>query len=108
MRDSSDKKEKKGFDLNFSKEKPIIDYNYRVGANFLPPISQEAKKNLQQFTHLNIDKRQRLKPTKKTEDVDDKKMIHSFDPIHLSQPKYSDKYQNAKNANDIRHLLGGR
>lgn len=45
VRDSSEKKEKK-FDLHFSKERPIIDYNYGVGSKFLPPINAEAKKNL--------------------------------------------------------------
>lgn len=46
VRESSEKRDKRGFDLNFSKEKPIIDHNYRIGSNFLPPINAEAKKNL--------------------------------------------------------------
>jgi|TARA_B110000285_G_C14752418_1_gene435796 hypothetical protein len=47
VRDSSEKRDnKKGFELYFSKERPIIDHNYRIGAKFLPPINAEAKKNL--------------------------------------------------------------
>ena len=64
---------------------------------------------------VNLDKKMTVKPEfirnlndSPRKHVGENVLIHSFDPTHISMPKYSSKYKNEKNASAIRHLLGGR
>lgn len=77
----------------------------------------DSQRQLMRIPHIKVnqDKKMTVKPEfirnqndSPRHHVGETMLIHSFDPNHISMPKYSSKYKNEKNAGAIRHLLGGR
>jgi len=52
----SEESGKKMFNLNFSKERSVLDSNYHVGSSFLPPINQDCIKHYGKVPILKIKK----------------------------------------------------
>eukprot|EP00347_Sterkiella_histriomuscorum_P024001 403332647 len=98
--ENSLERDQKDFVTIFPKSKSILQ---SYAPTFLPPISNQARKQLDQLEVIVEKTRTIVKGLHKK--PDSLQMISSFDGFHKSMPKFTDKVEDANNYNQIRHLM---